>query len=460
MSDGRDLTGVTVAGKYLIKRRIGAGGMGAVYEGEHVEIGKRVAIKVIEHQHAKSDELAARFKREAQAASRVESEHIVHVFDVGRDPEVGLYMVMEILSGTDLAARVENAGGQIPIEEATTLILQTARGLAKAHAAGVVHRDLKPANLFLTKREDGSPCVKILDFGISKIVRAENDPAKSKGQSLTREGMVIGTPQYMSPEQAQGLPVDARTDVWSLAAVAYEIYSGKPLFEARDTYEQMIVQIVMTKPKPLAEVAPRVPREVAAVIDAALVADVNARIPNAGVFAQRLADAAHMPRTSSPDLALGHAPTALATPAVTPAPVPQTAAGVEVHTRPGAARKNTIAAIGAIAGFVLVAAIGVGVALSRKQATPEPSANATPGLVAPPPPKETAPEPTLSAPTTKLSPLTAPPEPASAAPTTPASVAAKPVVAKPAPAKPAPSPATKPAGGSGQYGAAGVSTTY
>src|SRR6185295_1033402 len=299
MGDGRDLTGVTVAGKYLVKRRIGAGGMGAVYEGEHVEIGKRVAIKVIEHEHAKSDELAARFKREAQAASRVESEHIVHVFDVGRDPDVGLYMVMEILSGTDVSTRIEN--GLMPVEDATTIMLQTARGLAKAHAAGVVHRDLKPANLFLTKREDGSPCVKILDCGISKIIRAENDPAKSKA-SLTREGMVIGTPQYMSPEQAQGLPVDARTDVWSLAAVAYELYSGKPLFEPRDTYEMMIVQIVTTKPKPLAEVAPRVPREIAAVIDAALVADTNARLPNAGVFAQRLAEAANVPRTSTPDI--------------------------------------------------------------------------------------------------------------------------------------------------------------
>src|SRR3954470_24472138 len=147
-------SGTLVAGKYRVKRRIGAGGMGAVYEGEHIEIGKRVAIKVIEHEHARSSELAARFKREARAASAVESEHIVQVFDVGSDEKIGLYMVMELLVGEDLASRLEKAGGPIPTDEAVTIATQTGRALAKAHGAGVVHRDLKPANLYLTRRED------------------------------------------------------------------------------------------------------------------------------------------------------------------------------------------------------------------------------------------------------------------------------------------------------------------
>jgi len=144
--------GTTLAGKYAIRKLIGRGGMGAVYEGEHVEIGKRVAIKVIEHEHARSAELAARFKREARAASAVESEHIVQVFDVGEDPKIGLYMVMEYLAGEDLAERIARAGGKLPVEEATPLVIQAARALAKAHAAGVIHRDLKPANLFVTTR--------------------------------------------------------------------------------------------------------------------------------------------------------------------------------------------------------------------------------------------------------------------------------------------------------------------
>src|SRR5689334_409997 len=146
--------GIMIAGKYVVKRLLGQGGMGAVYEGEHVEIGKRVAIKVIDTRHAAHDELAARFRREARAASAVESDNIVQVFDVGHDPSAGLYMVMEFLTGEDLAQRLERSG-PLSVEEALALGTQAARALAKAHAAGVVHRDLKPANLFLVAREEG-----------------------------------------------------------------------------------------------------------------------------------------------------------------------------------------------------------------------------------------------------------------------------------------------------------------
>ncbi len=307
----RSLEGTLIAGKYRVKRRIGSGGMGAVYEGEHVEIGKRVAIKVIEHEHARSSELAARFRREARAASAVESEHIVQVFDVGQDDAVGLYMVMELLVGEDLSSRLEKAGGKIPVEEAVTIATQAGRALGKAHAAGVVHRDLKPANLFLTEREDGSLSVKILDFGISKLIRADND---TKSSNLTREGSVMGTPMYMSPEQAQGLTVDARSDVWSLASVLYEALAGRTAYDARDTYEQMIVQIVTQKPRLLEEVAPWVPLRIARVIEAALVHDVAVRTPDAATFAKKLAEAARLaPSASNPDL------TVLAPPASAPA---------------------------------------------------------------------------------------------------------------------------------------------
>jgi serine/threonine-protein kinase len=230
-ADTRALVGTTIAGKYRLRSVLGVGGMGAVYEGEHLEIGKRVAIKVIDGRHAAYDEMAARFRREARAASAVESEHIVQVFDVGQDPAAGLYMVMELLSGEDLARRMERAGGSLPLEDVITIGVQAARALAKAHAAGVVHRDLKPANLFLVAREDGSLHVKILDFGISKLLRDEPESAPQAAKALTREGAVIGTPQYMSPEQAQGLPVDSRTDVWSLAALLYEAIAGVPAYE-------------------------------------------------------------------------------------------------------------------------------------------------------------------------------------------------------------------------------------
>jgi serine/threonine protein kinase len=203
---GQRIVGTIVAGKYRIRRVIGSGSMGIVCEAEHLEIGKRLAIKVIDASLAGMSDIAMRFRQEARAASLVESQHIVQVFDVGTDAELGLYLVMEYLTGEDLAARIAR-DKRLPTDTAVRLAVQVARGLAKAHEAGVVHRDLKPANIFLTEREDDEPLVKILDFGISKVIDASRAESKLK---LTRAGTVVGTPQYMSPEQAQGFSVDRR----------------------------------------------------------------------------------------------------------------------------------------------------------------------------------------------------------------------------------------------------------
>ncbi|MDB4934196.1 MAG: Serine/threonine protein kinase [Labilithrix sp.] len=471
-----------VAGKYRIKRRIGAGGMGAVYEGEHVEIGKRVAIKVIEQQHARSDELAARFRREARAASAVESEHIVHVFDVGHDDTVGLYMVMEFLVGEDLSSRLEKAGGRIPVEEAITIATQAARALGKAHAAGVVHRDLKPANLFLTTREDGSVSVKILDFGISKLIRPGSD---AKSSNLTREGSVMGTPTYMSPEQAQGLPVDARSDIWSLASVLYEALSGQTPFAPRDTYEQMIVQIVTQRPKPLRDVAAWVPEPIARLVDAALV-DVATRPSDAGAFAKQLAAAAALPA----DTASGFDLTVLASttgPASDPsssssrlvasspessarsgAASPPTGTGVVVGARTqldaGLPRKRS-AGVLLGAGVVAVAVLVGVIALATRE--PATKSAAQGGLVAAPP-SETASAPLPNASsavvTTILPAASVVPEPSAqpsvkaASPTATASDAGARPGTRPGTGAVPPTTTTK--GGPSQYGAAGVSTAY
>jgi eukaryotic-like serine/threonine-protein kinase len=285
----QDLVGKTIAGKYLVKRLLGAGGMGAVFEGENVEIGKRVAIKVINASHAGSPEVAERFRREARAASKVESDNIVAVFDVGTDPVIGLYMVMEYLTGEDLAVCLQRHR-RIDVPLAVDIGVQAARALAKAHVAGVIHRDLKPANLFLTHRDDGALSVKILDFGISKLTSDARSPRASDApKALTRAGAVVGTAQYMSPEQAQGLPIDLRTDVWSLGAVLYEILSGQPAYEEMPTYEQTIIQIVTRRPVALREVAPWVPPELAAVVHAALTPEIDARLADCGVLAGRLA---------------------------------------------------------------------------------------------------------------------------------------------------------------------------
>ncbi|HEY8078913.1 MAG TPA: serine/threonine-protein kinase [Labilithrix sp.] len=456
--------GTLVAGKYRVKRRIGAGGMGAVYEGEHVEIGKRVAIKVIEHEHAKSSELAARFKREARAASAVESDHIVHVFDVGQDDNVGLYMVMEYLAGEDLAARLEKTGGKLPVDEAVTIVLQAARALAKAHGAGVVHRDLKPANLFLTSREDESVHVKVLDFGISKLARPDGKSGTTTG-NLTREGSVMGTPMYMSPEQAQGMAVDARTDVWSLGAVAYEALAGRTAFDPRDTYEQMIIQIVTQKPKPLRDVAPWVPEPIARVVESALVHEAAARPQDMSTFAKQLAAAAKMPSapTSTRDATLvddGTQSQPRIEVRVNTGERPPTGTGVVVGARTqldaGIPPKRPPLVWIAAAAVALVATIGIAAVATRDKA-PVKDANA--GLVAPAPRPSEAPPATTTVPPPTMLPL----ETASA-PAPSASASAKPALAgKPTPPRPTATTAattTKPAAASTQYGAAGVSTAY
>jgi serine/threonine-protein kinase len=241
VDDAKDL-GKTVAGKYVLRRLIGKGGMGAVFEAEHVELGKRVAIKILRAIHAsRGREAASRFRREARAASSVDSEHIVDVFDVGEDADLGLFMVMELLDGEDLGALLCRVGHLEPTL-ALAIARQAAVALDKAHAAGVVHRDLKPENVFLRAR-DTSVTVKLVDFGVAKLLRDVREQAASGG--VTRAGSVLGTPSYMSPEQAMGLPeVDHRTDLYSLGALLYEMLVGEPAFPHKATYEMTIVSIV------------------------------------------------------------------------------------------------------------------------------------------------------------------------------------------------------------------------
>jgi serine/threonine-protein kinase len=294
MSEAKGFVGTTIAGKYRLRRLIGVGGMGSVYEGQHLDLAKRVAVKIIESGSELSPELATRFKREARAASAVESENIVQVFDVGRDPVVGLYMVMEFLQGEDLEVRLrKQLGRRLDPVLAAQVGYQAARALAKAHEARVIHRDLKPANLFLTDREDGTLRVKILDFGISKLLASTASVASLEGvMELTAAGVALGTPQYMSPEQAQGLTtVDHRSDVWGLGVVLYEALAGAPAYPELKTYQETIMKILTERPPLLSKIAPWVPAELARVVHAAIEHDVDKRLPNSTTFAEQIAAA-------------------------------------------------------------------------------------------------------------------------------------------------------------------------
>jgi len=287
---GAERVGKRVAGKYELVRALGAGSMGAVYEGRHVDIGKRLAIKLIHPEYCESQEVVARFRREARAASAVESDYIVQIYDFGRDEKHGLYMVIEYLEGEDLEARLQRERW-IDTHDTATIGLQVARGLAKAHAAGIIHRDLKPANIFLTRRDEDALLAKVLDFGISKF-DADLAAMSAAEPTLTAFGTTLGTPQYMSPEQCEGkVALDGRTDVWALCAVLYEMIAGEAAFPDVGGHIATMQRIVRADVMPLARRADWVPEKLAAVIDAGLVRDRDKRIASAAVLASKLVDA-------------------------------------------------------------------------------------------------------------------------------------------------------------------------
>lgn len=280
--------GRLVAGKYRIAQLVAAGSMGEIYEAVHVGIGKHVALKAMPHELTSTEELVARFRREVRAAGMLESEYIVQVFDAGQDDELGLYYVTELLVGEDLEARLERER-RLDASTVAAVGYEVARGLAKAHAAGVIHRDLKPSNVFLAERDGGARVAKILDFGVSKHRTFDDVPAETDEGFATAAGVTLGTPQYMSPEQAQGLPdLDGRADVWSLAATLYEALCGKPPFEGSSPLDVMM-RIIHEDARPLAVVAPWVPAALRDVVHAALARDRQERTPDAASFAEALA---------------------------------------------------------------------------------------------------------------------------------------------------------------------------
>jgi serine/threonine-protein kinase len=240
-SDAR--LGTLLEDKYQIVRELGAGGMGRVYEGLHVRIGRRVAIKFLLPEFAAHSEIVRRFENEARAAGSLEHENIAAVHDFGRSVDGACFLVMDFLTGEDCEKLLAREG-PLPVTRVVNILLQVCRGLAVAHPSGIIHRDLKPANLFLTKRADRTELVKILDFGIAKLRKVDDQPGTVTGQAM-------GTPYYMSPEQARGdKTVDQRTDVYALGVILYELLSGKRPHEG-DTYLEIIYSILHKQPEAL-----------------------------------------------------------------------------------------------------------------------------------------------------------------------------------------------------------------
>src|SRR5688572_11522572 len=264
--------GQIVADKYRIERVIGTGGMGVVVAATHVELDQRVAIKLLRDV---SDEALARFQREARLLVRLKNPHVARVFDVGALDDDTPYIVMELLEGEDLNA-ILGARGRLEVEEAVDHVLQACEAVAEAHALGMVHRDLKPANLFLARGPGGSSVVKILDFGVSKMLD-QRPPGEETTGGLTNEGVALGSPGYMAPEQmASSRDVDARADIFSLGAILYRLVSGQPPYKGNSIIS-VLASMAMEPFPTLRSVAPDVPEAFAAIVEQCLAQDREAR---------------------------------------------------------------------------------------------------------------------------------------------------------------------------------------
>ncbi len=278
--------GTVLAGKYRITREIGRGGMAAVYEAENVDIGKRVAIKVLAHELTTSPIVVERFLREARAAAAIHSPYICDVYDSGHLQDGPPFLVLELLTGDSLYERMTKVRF-FDAETTVTIATQVCRGLTKAHAASIVHRDLKPENIFLTKDEEGRLLAKILDFGLAKFY-APMEGTKQQ-QRLTREGAVFGTPAYMSPEQVRGQgAVDHRADLWALGCIVYECLTGRTVWSTEQGVAMTFAQIASAPlPRP-AEFRPDLPPSLTTWFDKALSRDITQRFQTAKEFADEL----------------------------------------------------------------------------------------------------------------------------------------------------------------------------
>jgi serine/threonine-protein kinase len=248
--------GSIFAGKYKVEKLIGTGGMGVIISATHMQLEQRVAIKLLTSDAATDPERVGRFSREAKAAARIQSEHVVRILDYGTHPSGAPFSVMEHLVGSDLAMAVKTRGG-LPIDEANDYKIQACDGVAEAHVAGIIHRDLKPANLFLTRKKDGVTILKVLDFGASKLT-AECSLATSD-MSKTHASSLIGSPRYMAPEQLKAAhEIDSRADIYALGATLFELLAGEPVFKA-ESISRIFTKILWDAPPSITQFRDDVP---------------------------------------------------------------------------------------------------------------------------------------------------------------------------------------------------------
>ncbi|MCA9717053.1 MAG: serine/threonine protein kinase [Myxococcales bacterium] len=278
------LIGTVLKDTYKVIDKLGEGGMAAVYLAEHVTIGKRVAVKVLFPEHAHRSDLVERFLQEARAASAIDHENVVEINDFGQTPTGSVFFVMEYLSGEDLADTIARQG-RLPWPRIREIALQICAGLGAAHDRGIIHRDLKPENCFRISRRGTDDFIKVLDFGIAKVTQDADGPAKG----LTKTGSIFGSPEYMPPEQAAGVPVDHRADIYSLGCILYELLTGRTPFHA-ETYMGLLTMHMYEPPLPPRQAAPdaEVPVDVEAIVLKAMQKSPDNRFQDMREFARAI----------------------------------------------------------------------------------------------------------------------------------------------------------------------------
>jgi serine/threonine protein kinase len=277
--------GELVGGRYRIERYLGGGGMAAVYRATHEGLDQPVALKVVSPAIHRAPGIVARFMREARAATRLKGEHVVRVFDVGTTDRGAPYLAMELLEGRDLAELLET-GMKPSVDEAIDYVLQACEALAEVHGLGIVHRDLKPANLFVSRGADGRPCLKLIDFGISRV----DQPLSPKDEiGLTSPDVVMGSPRYMPPEQMESAATaDMRSDIWGLGAILYELLCGDAPFDGESVMDIYAATVMGPPPLPSAK-NDAVPEELDRVILKCLAVDPKERFADVAELATALA---------------------------------------------------------------------------------------------------------------------------------------------------------------------------
>jgi serine/threonine-protein kinase len=432
---GVPAAGQLLSGKYEIERVLGKGGMGIVLAARHVTLGQRVAVKMLLPDVAKLPEAAERFLREARASTNLRSEHVARVVDVGTQDNGAPYMVMEYLEGKDLH-QLASTQSLLPIAASVDYVLQAAEALAEAHTLGIVHRDLKPANLFLTTHADGSPLVKVLDFGISKA-------ALPGERGITSTDAVLGSPGYMSPEQIRSAKhVDQRADIWGIGVSLYELLTGMPPFDGASV-AAVSVQIVLETPRLAHELRADVPEALSLVVHRCLEKDPAKRYQNIAELAAALSPFAASGSAAAVErikrIARGSVPFAASVAASDPDLLARASAstnGTWESPQPGAQRKRLVmlgSAGALVVAAVLASVFALGQRSAERGAGDETSRAASGALSSPEASVRSAPEPVATATASSVT----PPAP-SATPSSEAVPAGRPRSATPrAPQRPA-----------------------